>query len=317
MDWYYNFMNIDSYVQKKLIKDGCPICELHYIKDIICTKMSMFKVNNINKIDGLTNQILFAALMFSNHLCFYKNAGLGGWVLCRYLSGSTFNKYYRPKTVNLIALNGESIANDVPFEDIVLVRDNEMDIIPFLTINEYIQKINKVENTIFKVLDITSLPLAVVGSKKMSTQLKTVAKQLGSENAFIIGDDTLPDIVKAFDIKVPVNPLDLYELKQKYRNECLASLGIYSVEEKRERIVTQELVNQNDYTDFVYQDTKMELERFIKELNDKDPTLQLTLIETYEVNSNEAIEEKAKEVKETTKAEQENLKDNKEENKDA
>ena len=168
-----------------------------------------------------------------------------------------------------------------------------MDIIPFITINEYICKINKVEQTVFKTLAIASLPIALVANKKMGKQLNEIAKQLGNSNPLIVGDDSLMDIVKGFNIDVPVSPLDIYELKQKYRNECLSSLGIYSVEEKRERIVTQELVNQNDYTDFVYQDAKMERERLVKQLNERDPSLELRLIETYEVNVKETIKEDA------------------------
>ena len=289
--WYYDFMNLNHAVSRALIDGKLPY-EIHYIKDIMSTKVSMFKYENIERIPKLTSQILELALMFSNFLCFYKHPALG-WILCRYVTGSTFSEYLRPITVNLIALNGTPIAYDVPYEDIVLARDNSMDIIPFITINEYICKIHKVEQTVFKTLAIASLPIALVANKKMSKQLNEIAKQLGNSNPLIVGDDSLMDIVKGFNIDVPVSPLDIYELKQKYRNECLSSLGIYSVEEKRERIVTQELVNQNDYTDFVYQDAKMERERLVKQLNERDPSLELRLIETYEVNVKETIKEDA------------------------
>ena len=290
--WYYDFMNINSAVKQQMIKGGLPTSYIRYIHDIVNTKISMFKIRNIEKVDGLTDQILFTALMFCNNLCLYKSPGLG-WVLCYYVTGSQYNYYWKPEKVNLIAFNGARIAEDVDFKDIVLVRDNTMDIIPFLVIADYVSKIIRIEETIFKVLTIASLPLALVGPKKMAAQLKTIAKEMGSEKPFIAGDDTLPDTLKGFNIDVPVQPLDIYELKQKYRNECLSSLGIYSVEEKRERIVTQELVNQNDYTDFVYQGTKMELERMIKEMNEKDSSLQWSLEEAYEINVKEGIEEDA------------------------
>lgn len=290
--WYYDFMNINSAVKQHMIKGGLPLSYIRYIHDIVNTKISMFKIKNIEKVDGLTDQILFTALMFCNNLCLYKRPGLG-WVLCYYVTGSEYSYYYRPEKVNLIAFNGARIAEDVPYKDIVLVRDNIMDIIPFLVIADYVSKIIEIENTIFKVLKVASLPLALVGPKKMAAQLKVIAKEMGSDKPFICGDDTLPDTLKGFNINVPVQPLDVYELKQKYRNECLSSLGIYSVEEKRERIVTQELVNQNDYTDYVYQGCKMELERMIKEMNEKDSELDWSLVETYEVNVKEGIKEDA------------------------
>ena len=136
----------------------------------------------------------------------------------------------------------------------------------------------------------------------MANQLKQVAKQLGNDNPFISGDDSLLDAVKGFNIDVPVSPLDIYELKQKYRNECLSSMGIYSVEEKRERIVTQELVNQNDYTDFVYQDRKMNRAEWVEKLNAADPSLQIELVEVYDINVKETAREEAYKARQIAKA---------------
>lgn len=298
--WYYDFMNLNHAVSRALVDGKLPY-EIHYIKDIISTKISMFKYGNIERIPHLTSQILETAIMFSNNLCFYKHPALG-WILCRYVVGSVFNEYLRPTKVNLFAFNGTALGTDIPYEDIVLVRDNSMDIIPFITINEYIAKIHRVEQTVFKTLAIASLPIALVANKKMGNQLKQIAKNLGNADPMIVGDDSLLDVVKGFNIDVPVSPLDIYELKQKYRNECLGSLGIYSVEEKRERIVTQELVNQNDYTDFVYQDSKMERERLVREMNKRDPSLELTLIESYEVTVKESAEEEAQKARMVTRA---------------
>ena len=289
--WYYDFMNLNHAVSKALVNGRLPY-EIHYVKDIMSTSISMFKVKNIERIPNLTSQILEMALMFNFNLCTYKHPALG-WILCRYIFGSNFNEYLRPDYVNLVALNGQPLAEHVPYSDIVLIRDNSMDIIPFICINEYLGKIHRVEETVFKTLAIASLPIALVANKKMANQLKQVAKNLGNSDPFITGDDSLLDIVKGFNIDVPVSPLDIYELKQKYRNECLSSLGIYSVEEKRERIVTQELVNQNDFTDFVYQDRKMERKRWVDEMNKRDPSLELELIEEYEVNVRENIKDDA------------------------
>lgn len=298
--WYYDFMNLNHAVSKALVNGRLPY-EIHYVKDIMSTAISMFKYKNIERIPNLTSQIVEMALMFNFNLCTYKHPALG-WILCRYIFGSNFNEYLRPDYVNLVALNGQSLATNVPYKDIVLIRDNSMDIIPFICINEYICKIHRVEETVFKTLSIASLPIALVANKKMANQLKQTAQKLGNSDPFITGDDSLLDVVKGFNIDVPVSPLDIYELKQKYRNECLSSLGIYSVEEKRERIVTQELVNQNDFTDFVYQDRKMERQRWVDEMNKRDPELQLELIEEYEVNVKENIKDDANKAHAVAKA---------------
>ena len=305
-NWYYNLMNIDDCVKQTLIKGNIPMNYIRYIKDIPNIKVSMFtysgKLPNM-----LTSNILETALLFVNNLCFYKIKGTGDWTLCRYIYGSQFNIYWKPEKVNLLALNGKHLANDVPYEDIILVRDNPMDIIPFIVIQDYIEKLMKLEDDTFKIAQLATLPAVLSGNKKQACALKTVAKSLGSADSFIIGDDTVTDSLKGFNINLPISPLDLYDLRRKYRNECLSSLGIYAVEEKRERIVTQELKNQNDYTDYVYQASKKEREDFIKQLNEKGG-FNIKLVENRIITKQADIDEQAKLAGDKVKAQAEAIK---------
>lgn len=304
--WYYNFVNIDSAVKQNLVQAGLSLDEFRYLKDIVNTRIGMFTYKNLPS--PLTSQILETALMFMHNLCFYYSKGADQWLLCRYVFGGDYDYYWKPKQVNVLALNGYTVADSVPFEDIILVRDNTMDIVPFLAIISYINKIKKIEDDCFKMLDIACLPLVCVGDKKTANQLKTVARKLIGNDTFIVGDDTIVNDVKSFDIRLPYNPLDVYDLKKKYLNECMSSLGIYSVEEKRERIVTQELVNQNDYTDFIYMNALHERQLFVDLLN-KASNLNVELVETYEENAKGNIEEKATTAAEIMKAQAEALKE--------
>lgn len=288
--WYYDFMNPNQALSRALIKEGLMF-ELHYIKDIGSTKISMFRYENISKIKDLTSEILETALMFHWNLCFYNSPGLGGWVLCKYRQTDLLNLYMKPNKVDLEYLNGDGLANDVPYEDIVIVRDNALNIIPFIPMVEYIRKLQSIDNSIFKILNVAALPLAFAGSKKNANSLKLIAKKIVDGEPVIIGDDSLVDSVKAFDMDVKINPLDIYELKTKYKNECLSSIGIYTVEEKKERKIVSEVASQNDFTDHVYQDMKVQRQSFIEELNRRDPSLQLKLIETYSLNFDTTVDE--------------------------
>lgn len=251
---YYSLMNLNDTLSQALIKQGIPN-GFHYLKDIASVKVSMFRYKNIEKIKNLTSEILETALLFGNFLCFYKSptVGLG---LFRYVVNGELNLYYKPKFVNILAISGEVIATNIPYDDIIPIRDNSMEIIPFLTMVEYIRKIDFVDTAIFKVLNIASLPLVISGSKKIATTAQSVAKKIGSPDAFIFGDDTLTDVVKAFDIDVKINPLDIYELKTKFKNECISSIGIYTIEQKKERKIVSEVSSQNEYTDFIYEDMR-------------------------------------------------------------
>ena len=301
-NWYVDFMNPEWFVNKVLHSEGYRYVNFRNIKNIINTRISMFGYEGIDKekFPMLTSTILETALMFQTSLCFYEVPSLGGWFLLKYTSVGDNNAYAKPTRVTLQTLNNVYIG-EADYDDIILVRDNQLDVLPLLPIMEYMAKVDSIEQTMEKVLNNATLPLVLVGNKKQANALKQVAKSLSINAPYIVGDDTVIDQVKSFNINVPINPLDIYDLRRKYLNECMSSLGIYSVEEKRERIVTQELVNQNDYTDFIYMSALNERERFIKELNEKAGT-NIKVIETYDLNYVDSVKEEAFKEKELAKA---------------
>lgn len=276
--WYYDWINPTSALKQSLIKGAVPF-ELHYVKDIMSTKLSMFRYEGIEKIPDLTSEILELALMFSNFLCFYNSPSLG-WGLYRYVQEGELNRYLRPTNVKLMTLAGVYVET-VPYSDIIIARDNAMDIPPFLCIFEYLCKLQHIDSTILKTLDISSLPLVLAGSKKVINQYNQIVKQLTGGKMLVAADEQLVDAVKAFKIDLPVQPLDTYMLKKEYRNECLASIGIYSVEDKRERVLKGEQMARNKYVDSVYTDMKMQRQHTVDELNKHG--LNIKLIEASNV----------------------------------
>lgn len=289
--WYYDFMNLNEAFKRNMIKGGMSWLQFRYIKDFVNTKIGMFEYEG-NLPDKLTSQIIETALMFKSHLCFYKCPGIGV-LLGSYVPASTYNYYWKPNRVNVLALNGETVATDVPFEDIVLVRDNKMDIMPFLVIQEYVEKINDIDDKLFKVLNLASLPAVMTGNKKQANALKQTAQKLGYKDSFIVADESVVDSVKTFDIQLRITPFDIYTVKRKYMNECLSSLGIYAPEEKGERLLVDEIAAQNDYTDFIYTEAVNERKRFIKECNERFGT-NIRLKETYTINFNQTVSEQRK-----------------------
>ena len=287
--WYYNFLNPDHKLKIDMLRQKC--LDIRFIYTIVDTAISMWTYKNLP--GELTSEILETALMFRNHLCFVKVPGLGGEVvLGYYVFSGKMSMYYKPTRVKVNTLAGNKPLGTYDFQDLVLVRDSTMDIIPWLSVWEYITKIMSLEEDISILCQHATLPLVLVGNAKQAKALKEQANKFGHKNAFIVGDNTIADNVSSYDIKLTINPLDIYDLKRKYNNEVLSSLGIYSVEEKRERIVTQELVNQNDYTDFIYAKRNNERHRWIDECNERFGT-SISIVETYERNLKETAEEEA------------------------
>lgn len=291
---YYNYMNLESYLNKMNINyDGDW---LRWVKDIINTKVTMFSYKLDPKYE-LTSEIIEKALMFNNFLCAADVPGIG-FGMYRWRPGSLFNRYWKPEKVGLMTLTGKNVAWDYPYSDIVLLRDNPMDIIPFLTLNNYIEKIIDKEKTLDSIFAWISLPMILAGDKDQATMLKQVMKKSIRREPYIVGAKGFKDHLESFDIKLPAELAEVYDIMKKYKGMALASMGIYEVDEKRERIVTSEIQAQNDYVDMVYTGMYNERKRFVEECKEKFG-VEITLEESYMQNQRDEIELK----KQTSEAE--------------
>lgn len=292
----YDYNNLASYLKRMAIEKQL---DFRYMHDIVNTKVSMFEYDNLP--EGLTSEILETAICFNANLCIY-NSPTYGLVLCRYLPLGDFNIYWKPTRVDLLALNGLTIANDVPFSDLVLVRDNKMDIIPFITIYEYMQKMSEMEDTLIKNVQLLKLPAVFTGNPKMVSTFKALIKKVTNCEPFALTDKQVLDDFKQFNIEFPVSPEEMLSLYKNYKNMCLESIGIYGVEtQKRERLLVREIQSQTEYIDFMYQMALNERKRFIKECNDRFNT-NIVLKEVYTQYRKAEIDISAEEEKKITEA---------------
>lgn len=294
--WYYDYMNLSETLKKAMLKHGFPFYCFRYLNDFVNTRLATFQYRDLP--DDLTSEIIETALTFRNCLCFYNSRELGGWILCSYNASAELGYYMKPDYVDIMTLNGRTIAYHVPFRDIILVRDNTMDIPPFLVMCEYFEKIQHCEDDLFKIMDIACLPIAIVGNKKQAADLKRTAKALHNENPFIIGDDKMMDEVKAFNIDLPITVKEVYDIRQKYVEELKASMGISATEEKRERLVLEEVTSQNEYTDFIFHERWEQRKRWVEELNEKGG-YHIVVENMYELNQDTMAEDARKQAKAT------------------
>lgn len=287
---YCNYNQLAYYLDKQGIADNTAF--IRWLKDIINTKLGMFMYENLP--NGLNTNIVEKALLFNNFLCFYNDVNLGGLILCHYTCNSNYNMYWIPKTVNLLTLSGVSIKNNVPYEDIIPCRDNALDIIPFITLNSWLEKIIDIEKTIDSNIRIARFPLILKGSKQESTQLKQLIKKMYQCDSIVIASSDIANRLESNDIKLPVTVDTLYALLTNYKNQALASIGIYGVVNKKERLVTEEMESQQEYIDFVYQEMVEQRKEFINKINSKWG-YNIKLKEIYDINIDISIDNKLKE----------------------
>lgn len=279
----YDYYNLSSWLKQRNITT--PF-HFRYLHDIINTKVAMFDYEGLP--NNLTSEILETALCFNCKLCFY-NSPTYGLILCRYLPLGDYDIYWKPTKVQILALNGITIAESVPYEDIVLVRDNRMDIIPFIYINEYVEKLIECEDTLMKNVKLLQLPAVFTGNKNLITTFNQLIKKTLEIDPFTVADKTVVENFKQFDIKLGATLEEQLSLYKNYKNMCLESIGIYGVEtQKRERLLVREIQSQTEYIDFMYQQLINERQRFIKECNSKFKT-NFKLVECWKQYRREEI----------------------------
>jgi len=280
---YFKLNNLSTTLKKGLLDCGIDELDFRFLKDIISLKVSMFEYENLpNTINP--DSFVEENLMFSNNLCFFNIPALGGVCLCRWSArGLNFND--RPKFVNLKSLKGDLLLENIPFNELVLLKDNALDIPPIISILEYLTKIKEVESVIERNLTLLNLPILFTGDKKLIASVQQIFKKSfglkKDENVFAFADQTVRNSFQPFNISLPVSPDVLYNLKDKYKNECLNSIGIFNTGSiKSERVQTFEVESSNDYVNFIYQSMVELRKNAIKKCNAKFGT-NIKLIEVY------------------------------------
>ena len=224
----YNYMNIHHYFRELGIDNADYF---RWVKDIMGIATSMFQYKNLPY--KLTSQILEEALLFRNYLCFYKSPTIDEVVLCTYRYGGQYDLYWKPVKVDLFTLSGQPLATNVPYEDIVLIRDNTLDIIPFITMESWINKIIEMEKTLGILVKLIRFPTVLTGDKTEVAMLKQMLKKNIDCEGFVIGSKVSGNRLQQNDIKLPCDVDDMFNLIDKYKNLALGSIGVYGVEEKR------------------------------------------------------------------------------------
>lgn len=304
-DWYKYYANPNLAISEYMHSIGLDECDIEEVFNMINTRLAMSYyplLDSSRPLGTLESRDLELALLFYTHLCFADIPSLGGWQLVTWTQQGALDTNRHPKFVRLIALNGSAIPGTYSYSDIIPVRDNPMDMPRIITIWSYLNKIKQLNDDVMKISSVACLPAVITGDKKQATALRETAKKLGIKDPFIIGDAALASSVQTFDIRLAISPIDIYNLKTKYKNECLASMGIYNAEQKRERLVTQELINQNDFSDTTYNLGVLCRKRFVADLK-RIAGIDIGFKELYDYNFESNTDLEAEKAKAIAKAE--------------
>ena len=283
---YYDFVNPQFIFDKEKLNG--EIMDIRYLKDIVNTNTAMFDYDNLpnnQKDSKLTSSIIEQALTFRNRLCIYNSPVLGT-DLFTYVPSNTFDTHMKPISVDIVAFNGVTVATNVQYNDIVIVKDNTLDIPPIFTIMRYVKHMEIMETTIDRQMIWLRLPACFTAPDKnmVASFNKLIQKALGlnaDDNSIAIVDDTLAKGFSQYDIKFPVSPADIIEMYKNYKNFTLESIGIKgSQTQKKERLLVGEVQSTSDFVNTIYDDRLQCRKNWIEECNKKFNT-NIVLIERY------------------------------------
>lgn len=227
--------------------------ELKYFKNIAELAMEQFYYKNTYTPD-LTSQIIEQALFFRWNNCFYK-LPTDEIVLCSYVPNSQFDRYFKPNKVDLLYFNGVQIARGIPYEDIIPIRDNNLDIPPYIIIMKYVKQLAVVDKSLDVNLINLRIPFVFYGDKKQQATLNKIYSEIDDFKPLLLLDKDLMSNIK-MDSLTQANiksPMEIYSLINEIKRNALETLGIYSVTGKKERLISVEAESQNDYADVIYQ----------------------------------------------------------------
>lgn len=237
-----DYYNLGNYIQKEKVK-GRSNGWIAYLYEYVTLREQIFEYKNFPL--PLTTEILENALMFRSNLCFAKISGINDIVLCNYVLEDNLNIYGKPSYVNLVDFIGNTLEEHVNFSYIVVVRDNYLDIPPFLELDYRINKLLKIENSMENTLFYNDIPALFFAPKEMVSMIEQIFKATDMQKRLVVSDNTSLDI-KKFDIKTTLSMQELIDTYDHQKNLLCSHMGIETQIFKKERTNEKEINSNND-----------------------------------------------------------------------
>jgi hypothetical protein len=219
---------------------------IDYLDRLKLLATSLFTWENLDEIAGFgATSFLEDALFERGKACFVKDEDIGFKVF-NVQPSDKLNIYRLPIKVHATSIGYNK---EFDFEDIVYIKNNELEIPTINTLQLIAYRLFDTERTIDTNLIAQKTPVLIEGDTKTILTLKNVYMQYSGNTPFIFGN-------KQFDISNKLNVLktdapyliDKLELhKHELWNEALTFLGIDNANtDKKERLITDEVESNND-----------------------------------------------------------------------
>lgn len=221
-----------------------------YLDRLRLLSTSIFSWKNLDEVAGFgAERFLEQALFERGRACFVNDPELGFMVLNADPS-SKLNHYKLPIKVRATSIGYNK---DYPFDDVVYIMNNVMQIPTFNTINLIAYRLYETERTIDVNLVAQKTPVLIEGDTKTVLTLKQIYEQYQGNTPFIFGRKSFDAANKlsALKTEAPYIIDKLTQHKKDLMTEALNYLGIDNFfSDKKERLITAEAEGTETLTNF-------------------------------------------------------------------
>lgn len=156
-------------------------------------------------------------------------------------------------------------------KECILVLNNYERIPTSSTINLFASRLTEAQRTADVNIKAQRTPILITTDQKQYFTLKKMYEEYDGNTPAIFADKNIisSDAMKAFKTDAPFVAKDVMEYKREIWNEFLTTMGISNLDEKRERMVTNEIDSNNELVNLNLQSLLIPRKEACKQFNEK------------------------------------------------
>lgn len=238
---------------------------IDYFDRLKMLAVSMFEWENLP--ETMNSRFLELTLFDYGIACFVFDDNLG-FLNLKCTPSAELNVYEESIKYTAYSLNYNKIYNR---DDIILVRNNLLQLPTFRTIELFANRLYEAERTINVNIKTQKTPVLIKCNEKQRLTLKNVYKNYEGNEPVIFGDKDLD--ISNFEVLKTDAPFiadKMIEYKKSVWNECLSFLGVNNLEtEKKERLIVDEVNANNQMIQLSAETMLLTRQEACKEFNKK------------------------------------------------
>lgn len=215
---------------------------INYLNKLRLMLSNMFVWSNLP--NNMNDRFIENNLYYHGKLAFFKDETLG-FIITKCNENGDYNIYDEPTSYECYANNYSKTVNS---EDLVILRNNNLEIPTSLFIQLYAERLSNIDRTIDVNIFQQKTPTLILCKESQRITLKNLFLKVQENEPLIYGNKDLDlSSITSLDLNVPFVADKLLDIKNKIWTEFLTDFGINNANtDKKERLITDEVNANND-----------------------------------------------------------------------